>query len=271
MQTLRTSLGGLIAGTLLVSCGIRLPINTRHAERVVVSINSKPADPKTSGKTAPDPDLLVWMIADKYHTGLVFSYAWLLESGYVPPKGFGSPQHVTMSWGNRNAYSEEGIDNTWKMMRVLFSPTPSVMEIIPSNWSVVEVCPHQRIWRKLVRRDTGPALAAFLNDCSRVDAAGRPIVIRKSSWGNGVQLDGRHSYFIPRVCNVWTAQAIECVGGKINPWFGLTADGLAKQIVKPPNDFEKIWDAYPKEKREETNQKNARSPSQRPGVVKVKD
>jgi predicted ATPase len=38
-----------------------------------------------------------------------------------------------MSWGNRDAYSKAGIDNWWKMFRVLFTPTPSVMELIASR------------------------------------------------------------------------------------------------------------------------------------------
>ena len=91
-------------------------------------------------------------------------------------------------------------------------------------------------------------MAAFLNGCVVRGPDGRPKVVCASSWGTGVQLEGSHSYFIPRVCNVWTAQGIESMGGKLNPWFGLTADGLARQIEGPPNDFEKIWDAYPKER-----------------------
>jgi hypothetical protein len=188
-----------------------------------------------------DPDVLIWLVADSWHTGLVFPYDWLLESGFVPPADFGKPRYVTMSWGNRDAYSKEGFDHPWKVFRVLFTPTRSVMELIPADWDVAEVLPHQRIWRKLVPRDRGPALAAFLNGCSKTNAEGRPIVLCESSWGKGVQLESRHSYFIPRVCNVWTVQAIESIGGDFNPWFGITADGLIRQAEKPPNDFELIW------------------------------
>jgi hypothetical protein len=67
------------------------------------------------------------------------------------------------------------------------------------------------------------------------------VVVRPSSWGNGVQLEGNYSYFIPRVCNVWTAQTIECIGGKIHPWFALTANGLIRQAQEPPNNFKQIW------------------------------
>lgn len=249
MVLLRNCLGGLLLAVLVSSCGIRLPIDTRHFKRQAVRIDATAATLNPPEKSPQDPELLVWMIADKYHTGMVFPFDWLVESGYIPPEGIGTPKYITMSWGNRNAYSKEGIDNSWKMMRVLFTPTPSVMEVIPTNGNVVEVCPQQRVWRKLVRRDCGPRLAAFLNQCSVMTSAGKPQVVCASSWGKGVQVEGRHSYFIPRVCNVWTAQTIECTGGRINPWMGLTADGMVRQIEGPPNHFEKVWDAYQKEER----------------------
>jgi len=227
---------GALATALLASCGLRLPVEKQPVRRIEVRLD---APEPAAGKK--DPDVLIWLVSDSYHTGLVFPYDWLLESGFVPPAGFGRPRYVTMSWGNRDAYSSEGFDHPWKVFRVLFTPTRSVMELIPANWDVAEVLPHQRIWRKLVPRDRGPALAAFLNGCSETDSEGRPIVVCESSWGNGVQLESRHSYFIPRVCNVWTVQAIESIGGEFNPWFALTAGGLIRQAEKPPNDFELIW------------------------------
>ena len=230
--------GLLLATSLLASCGIRLPIQPQpepNVERVPVRLETAAEEP------AKDPHVLVWMIADSYHTGMVFPYNWLLESGFIPPDGFGNPKFVTLSWGNRNAYSEEGMDSAWKIFRVIFTPTPSVMELIPAEWDITNTCPHHRIWRKLAERERGPALAAFLNECSATGPDGRPIVICKSSWGDGVQLESRHSYFIPRVCNVWTVQTIEALGGEINPWMALTANGLAREAEKPPNDFELIW------------------------------
>jgi hypothetical protein len=227
--------GCLPASLLLVSCNIRLPVPTNTVQRVQVRMTPSPAKP------AQDPDVLVWLIADKYHTGMVFPYAWLLESGFVPPAGFGNPKSVTMSWGNQDAYSKVGFDNARKFLRVLFTPTPSVMEMIPVEGNVAEICPHQRIWRKLVARDRGPALATFLNGCIAMGPDGRPIVLCESSWGHGVQLKCRYPFFIPRVCNVWTLQTIEALGGEIHPWRALTANGLIRQAEKPPNDFELIW------------------------------
>ena len=224
-----------LAMTLLASCSLRLPVHTQPCQRLEVRQEAKHV------RTPQDPDVLVWLIADTWHTGMVFPYDWLLESGFVPPAGIGNPKYVTMSWGNRDAYSPEGLNSPWKMFRVLFTPTHAVMEVIPFDFNVAEVCPHQRIWRKLVPRTRGPALASFLNQCSTSGPDGRPVVVCASSWGHGIQLQSRHPFFIPRVCNVWTLQTIECLGGRIHPWLALTANGLIRQAEKPPNDFECIW------------------------------
>lgn len=226
----------ILTALMMTSCGIRLPDTP--------PLSGEPAVSKTlvAKKSMPqDPDVLVWLIADKIHTGMVFPYDWLIECGFIPPTGFGSPKYVTLSWGDRTAYVEKGLHTPWKFFKALFLPTPSVMELIPANWNVVEVCPNQRVWRKLVSRGKGHDLAAFLNDCSIQGADGKPIVCGTSSWGGGVLLESRHIYFIPRTCNVWTVQAIDTLGGNITPWLAMTANGLIRQAEQAPNDFEKIW------------------------------
>lgn len=226
--------GPILAAGLLNSCGIRLPDTP-------VPVHREMSPRPVSSAAGREPDVLVWLIADKLHTGMVFPYDWLLESGFIPPDGFGKPKYVTLSWGDRTAYVEKGLHSPGKLFRALFTPTPSVMELIPTDL-VVENCPHQRIWRKLVARERGEDLAAFLNDCSRMGANGKPQVCGTSSWGGGVLLESRHIYFVPRMCNTWTAQAIESLGGEhMDPWLTLTAGGVIRQAEKPPNNFEQVW------------------------------
>ena len=226
----------LLLAAVLGSCGIRLPdVPPVTYQADTQRSNFIPA------QGTKEPDVLVWLIADELHTGMVFEYDWLLESGFIPPDGFGRPKYVTLSWGNRTAYVEKGLHSPGKFMRAMFTRSPSVMELIPANWNVVDVCPHQRIWRKMVARGRGKDLAAFLNDCSTPAADGKPIVCGTSSWGGGVLLESRHVYFLPRVCNVWTVQAIESLGGEINPWLAVMANGLIRQAEKPHNGFEQIW------------------------------
>ena len=231
---------------LLGSCGLRLPVNRNPIDTVppkpVASVQTSKRSGQRTELTHPkDPDVLVWLLADTLHTGMVFPYDWLVDSGFKPPANFGSPRAVSMSWGNRDAYVEKRWLSPWKVFRALFTPSPSVMEIIPIEWDIVETVPHQRIYQKLVPREKGAEVAAFLNNCSRMDSNGRPVQIGPSSWGKGVLLESRHSYFFPRICNVWTVQAIEATGCDMNAWFGLSANGIIRQAEKPPNNFAKVW------------------------------
>lgn len=237
----------LLGALFLSACGIRLPDAPIPTPPAAGSPAPTPSRYEVGLRatapvqTTPEPEVLVWLIADQLHTGMVFPYPWLIESGFIPPDGFGSPKYVTLSWGDRTAYVEKGLHSPLKFFRALFTPTPSVMELIPTDWEIAEVCQQQRIWRKRVPRHRGTQLAAFLNDCSRPGPQGKPQVVGTSSWGNGVLLESRHIYFIPRICNVWTVHAIETLGGKMRPWGALTANGLIRQAELPHNDFEKIW------------------------------
>lgn len=226
----------------MCSCSIRVPVST-EVQRITVN-NSGKAVSAAKSMQRQDPDVLVWLLADELHTGIVFPYDWLLENGFRPPQGFPKAKYVTLSWGNREAYVQEAWLTPWQAIRALCAPSPSVMELIPFDYEVVDVCPYQRVWRKLVPRDKGPAVAAFLNDCARHGPDGLPWSVGKSSWGKGVLLDSPHSYHLPRICNIWTLQAMEACGCRIHPWGGLTASGVIRQAEKPENGFEKVWDAY---------------------------
>lgn len=217
---------------LLCACSLRLPVEPYPGP-----------DPENPEEVSDSNETVeVWMHADGYHTGLIFDYPWLIESGYVAPEGFGSPEQVVVSWGNTDAYSAEGISGPHKWMQVLFTPTDSVMELIPINYKVPAVMPNQRLWKANMPADRGPRLAHFLNQCQHIAPDGKPVVVRKSSWGNGLQVEGRFNYFIPRVCNIWSAQAIESLGGQISPTRATTANSLAKQLEKPENGFVLIHD-----------------------------
>ncbi len=209
----------------------------------VVSITRQQAE-KVRAKSPAierDPHVHVWLIADMLHTGLVFEYDWLLESGFVPPKDFPQARYVTLSWGDRTAYIQRRLTTPGEVINALFLPSESVMELIPADWHVTEVCPHQRIWQKRVPRDTGPALAAFLNHCSITDDYGQPVVVGTSSWGDGVLLESRHAYFYPRVCNIWTVQAMEAMGARMNPWTAISANGVIRQASSRHNRYSQIW------------------------------
>lgn len=186
------------------------------------------------------PEVQVWMLADKIHTGMVFPYDWLIESGFIPPENFPECRYVTLSWGDHNAYVNQRWLKPSEVIHAIFLPSPAVMECIPINWEVAEVSPNQQIWMKSIPRERGPYVASFLNHCTIPDPHGRPSVAGPSSWGNGMLLHSPQSYYFPRICNVWTGQALEACGADINPIMSIHRDLLVKEIEQ--NGFSRVWD-----------------------------
>ena len=239
-----------LAAGLLCAC-VRFPPPPPGVTVTPVGLRSPPLYPNGKPfRSSDESEVMVWMVADDLHTAMVFPYDWLVDSGFIPPAGFGNPPFVTMSWGDRVAYVQRKWLNPWQVCRAFFTPSPSVMEIIPFHGYVAETCHQQRIWRKMVKRERGPQVAAFLNHVSRTGADGRPLVIASSSWGGGVLVESQFTYYLPRICNVWTAQVMEACGCRMFPLTALTADGLIRQAKAPGNDFECVWPGNDKDAQE---------------------
>lgn len=186
------------------------------------------------------PEVQVWLIADNLHSGMVFEYDWLIESGFIPPENFPDCKYVTFSWGDRMAYFNQRWLTVPEVIKAIFLPSPAVMECIPIQWNVAEVSPNQHIWMKSIPRERGPYVTSFLNHCTIPDENGKPITAGDSSWGDGVLLESPQVYYFPRICNVWTGQALEATGAKINPIMSIHRDLLVREAER--NGFAEIWD-----------------------------
>ncbi len=211
--------------TLFSSCSLRLPTPAPlPASSTNDSVAILPND---------QPTVAIYLIADSLHTSLAVPYQWLLTSGYDPPRGLKfsrcTEPYVVMSWGDRVAYEQRRWLGPGEVFNALFLPSDSVTEIIPISWKVEEVCYQQRIYRKEIPHQHGTALAAFLNANQRMDENGVPRVIGTSSWGEGFLLDCHHSYYFPRICNIWTAQSLEACGMNISMKSAISANGLIRQ------------------------------------------
>jgi len=216
----------------LASCTMHLPAPEAARYRVETT------------RPAVEDTVPLHLLADSLHTALVFELKWLEESGYVKPAEIASPKYVTMSWGNEVAYVQKRWLSPIQVFRALCTPSPSVMECIPIDWKVEQVCEHQRVYVAQVPRSAGKSLAAFLNACAVTKEDGRPLTIGPSSWGEGrlIRCPENYSYYFPRICNVWTAQALQSCGFSVDTSASLSANGLIREATSEENGFKKIWD-----------------------------
>lgn len=224
----------LLLAAFFASCTMHLP-----APETARRVETRNVPVRTAEETVP-----VHLLADNLHTALAFDRGWLEECGYVVPAGVAEGRYLTMSWGDEVAYVQERWLSPLQVARALFSPSPSVMECIPFDWKVEKVCHRQRIYVADVPRSAGVPLAAFLNACAVMGPDGRPVTIAPSSWGEGrlIRCPEDYSYYFPRICNVWTVQALGSMGFVLNTASALSADGLVRQATSRTNGFRQIWD-----------------------------
>jgi Protein of unknown function (DUF2459) len=224
---------GFILSLVICSCSVRFPVET-----------PAPTPQQAPSAVAPTEKVTIWLLADSLHTALALPYDWLIENGYRPPEGLrftkGTQRLVVMSWGDRAAYVNQRWLTPWEVVHALFLPSPSVTEIIPVSWNIEGVCDQQRIYQAEVSRSHGAAVAAFLNGTARHDERGFPKVIGAASWGEGYLLDCPYSYYLPRVCNIWTAQCLEACGLDFVMLRSTSADRVISQCES--QGFKKIHD-----------------------------
>lgn len=236
---MKSRVSSLLAWALpafFASCALDFPRQDVEVHRVEVAADAPAA-------TEPEPATVpVFLFADELHTGLILDLGWLRRHGYAPPAGTQDRRWAAFSWGDEVAYVQQEWLSPGQVVNALFMPSPSVMEIIVFDYNVPNVCHHQRLFQAYVPEAAGASLAAFLNDCAVRDAGGLPQTLGPASWGEGLLIRSPHSYYFPRICNVWTVEALNAAGFRFHALTGLSADGVLRQARLRRNGFQKIWD-----------------------------
>lgn len=226
----------LAAPLSFCSCALHFPeVKQAKHERIEVTAQAEPVEEEPA--TVP-----VLLFSDNLHTGLVLELDWLRRHGYVTPPEIGDHRYVAFSWGDETAYVQKRWLGPGQVIHALFLPSDAVMEIIPFDWNIPEVCHHQRLYQAYVPESAGKGLAAFLNHCAVRGEDGVPETVTKSSWGEGMLIRSPHAYYFPRICNIWTVDALRAAGFEMGGLRGLSADGVIRQAEKPQNGFAQIWD-----------------------------
>jgi Protein of unknown function (DUF2459) len=221
---------------------MRLPLRPLVASVLIASGTPLWAPVASGGEGSGS--VRVYLLADPLHTGLVFDLRWLVGCGYAKPAEIGDHEFVAMSWGDETAYVQKRWLTPGQVFRALFTPTPSVMECIPFDWKVEEVCPHQRVYVAEIPQSAGVALAGFINAHTQRGRDGAPVTIAPSSWGAGrlIRCPDHVTYDISRNCNRWTAEALAATGFPIDAGIVLTSGAVIRRATSGANGFRLIWD-----------------------------
>ncbi len=201
----------------------------------VAGRGAEAAEPKPAGESVG-----IWLVSGSYHTGLVVPLDWLEAGGFHPPSMVKGAKWVNLSWGDRLAYEQKRWLTPWEVMTALIFPTDSVMEIIRVDFDPRWVFPDQELIRGTAPREAGAKLAAFFENCRQGpgEAAEAGMVLGDSTWGRGCLLTSPHTYGFPRLCNSWTAGALEACGYSFGPPGRVFAGSLMRECLR--QGFEKV-------------------------------
>jgi hypothetical protein len=216
--------GWACAVVSLASCTTNFPAPRPGVAGVAVERAERGAPGRSLAAEADTVDL--WVVADPLHTGLVAPLEWLEEHGFRTPEAVRGQRYINVSWGDRVAYEQARWLNAWEVCNAVLLPSESVVEIIGFHYKPRDVFPQQRLYRARVERWRGAGLAAFLNRCGGVEDGAPWRVVGPATWGRGSLMASPHRYGFPRLCNAFTANALEACGYRIGPWAEIWADAL---------------------------------------------
>ncbi|MGE9271580.1 MAG: DUF2459 domain-containing protein, partial [Verrucomicrobiales bacterium] len=158
----------LAAPLSFCSCALHFPEDreVKH-QQVEMAVVGEPGNRKANVGQVDEPATIpVLLFADNLHTGLILELEWLRRYGYVAPPDIGEHRYVAFSWGDETAYVQQSWLNPAQVVHALFLPSKAVMEIIPFDWNIPEVCHHQRLYQAYVPESAGAGFAQFLNHCA---------------------------------------------------------------------------------------------------------
>jgi hypothetical protein len=102
----------------------------------------------------------------------------------------------------------------------------SAIQVIGVKGPVTRFFRNSEIIALTVSEQEMSGLRRYLAGEFQRDRAGKIIPLGVGFQPNSEFYAGRHKYFLPKTCNVWTAGALRAAGVRVNSTFALTADDL---------------------------------------------
>lgn len=213
MRLLCAALGAL---TLLPSCSL-----------LVTAPVAEPHPPVQWTKSAPQTPLLVF--SHGYHTGLCLPAYSVRE--HLPELCEGlTDEWLEFGWGDEGFYRSEKT-TPQLVFSALCYPTPGVVHVVTLNDPIHENYQHMPMEIFAINATEVEQLSLFLSQSFKRELNGQLIPRGPGRYGNSTFYRAKNSYYFPRSCNAWTAQALQAAEIDV---FAVTAPGLMRELKKKP-------------------------------------
>lgn len=196
------------------------------------------ADIQDFGSLDKMSDNEIFVVSHGWHTGLVVQRADIPDSFICRYSRFTASKYIEFGWGDHAFYLQPDF-NFWITLKAVFWPTPSVLHLAGFQSPLNEYFPFSDVVSLSVSKSGFIKMLLFIDSYFTVDTTGNSIPIAKGLYGDSQFYLSSSSYYFPKTCNVWTAQAIEQAGLPITPYLYQTAGKLMeylRQVEKMEQD-----------------------------------
>jgi len=169
----------------------------------------------------------IWVERDRYHTAIVFSTQLVRELAEELLPVLNEQPLVRFGWGDRGYYGTPQ-KNLYKVLKALFLPTKSVMEV--SGFDKLSDVGDSIIALPLNNLDV-KKLITFVSDSFTWDLSGKPILERTEL--NGFRYySAQGVYHMFKNCNNWTAKALRNSGLQVRYSLAFFANSVMRQLQR---------------------------------------
>jgi uncharacterized protein (TIGR02117 family) len=170
----------------------------------------------------------VWLVSNGFHSSLA------VRARDVPFRreiaGQSRADALLIGWGAADFY--RGKVNPWTVLKATFTPSPSVLHVVPVRGPVARRFAHSDVVEFALSPAQFRILLRELDAAFARDARGQRAFISRGYFADSRFYQGRDRFYFPKMCNVWVAQRLRQSGVPVFVPTAMAANDLVWQAAK---------------------------------------
>lgn len=170
----------------------------------------------------------IYVVGHGWHTGLVVKARDVLPDVWPEIDDFVASDYVELGWGDEGFYQAKTIDPPL-VLKAMFWPTPSVMHVAGFRGPVKEFYPLSDIIEVTLSDEQFDDLCRFISATVTRDESGESFPLGPGLYGESHFYRANGKYFVPKTCNIWTANALKAAGQPVISQTAMRAENVLGQ------------------------------------------
>ncbi len=172
-----------------------------------------------------------YVIGHEWHTGIVIQTSDIPDSLKSKHPQFPKARFLEIGWGDKEFYQDSD-PGYFLAIKAALWPTESALHINGFNQPVDKYYSLAEVVQFETEKPDFENLYLFIYSAFARDSLGGEILIGRGYYKNSQFFLGDEKYYLPKTCNVWTAQAVHSAGISISPYRYQKAESLMKYLKK---------------------------------------